>query len=107
MEGEHHLAVHLSGESVRGAGRAERKVIVDFTVDDRDRSVLTNDGLRSAVKVQNRQPRVSQSDPVVAPDALTVRATVALKAVDAVEHALIGRSKHSTKTAHMAKSGSD
>ena len=82
-------------------------MVVDLAVDDRDRTMFTDDGLWTAVQVQNRQPCVSQADAVVAPDALPVRATMALKAVDAVEHALIGRSKHSTKTAHDHKSGLD
>jgi acyl dehydratase len=82
-------------------------MVVDLAVDHRDRTVLPDDGLWTSVQVQNGQPGVRQANPVVAPDALSVRSTVALKAVDAVEHALIGRSKHSTKTAHDDKSGSD
>jgi hypothetical protein len=82
-------------------------MVVDLAVDDRDRTVLSNDGLWTSIQVQNGQPRVSQAHPVIAPDALSIRSAVALKAVDAMEHALIGPSKHSSKTAHDDKSGSD
>ena len=104
VKGQHDLAVHLALKAIGTARRAQLEMVVDLTVDHRNGTVLSHDGLLTTVEVQNGQSRMSKANAVVAPDAFPIGSAVPLEPVDAVKHGLIRPPQHAADAAHEERS---
>ena len=100
MNSEHGFGVTCSLKRVGRMVGTKGLVIVDFTVQDHDRSLCTRHGLLTGLQVNDGQSCVSEADVLVQPNSVFIGSSMLLEAVHALEDGDIGVAEHTSNATH-------
>ena len=75
-------------------------MVVDFSVDHQDGTVVAQHGLLAGGEVKDGQPRMGKANFIVRPHVVGVGTSVGLKRIHSVENISVGLPQHPTDAAH-------